>query len=163
MKPNNLKTIFAALVLASVTVASAQDAIRVTVDGNNVAFTDVQPMMRNGRVFVPVRGVFEYMNAQVKWDEVNRCVDAQRGEDKIKLPINSSTAVINGSNIQMDSPAIMVRGRAMIPLRFLSESMHAKVAWLESERMVTIDTKGPGAVPQAKPDTSLLMLLRSGI
>lgn len=143
--------LIAAALLATAVPAMAQETIMVTVDGNNVVFTDVQPMMRGGRVFVPVRGVFEYMQADVKWDEINRQVVAKRGEDSVTLPLGSDKAILNGVEIVMSEKLFMERGRVMVPLRFISETLHSKVVWLESKRLVQIDTSGPGAVPQTKP------------
>ena len=143
--------LIAATLLATAIPAMAQETIMVTVDGNNVVFTDVQPMMREGRVFVPVRGVFEYMQADVKWDEINRHVVAKRGEDTVTLPLGSDKAILNGAEIMMSDKPFMERGRVMVPLRFISETLHSKVTWLESKRLVQIDTGGPGAVPQTKP------------
>ena len=147
----------AASALAAASMASAQENIRATVDGNLVVFNDVQPIMINSRVMVPVRGVFEYMNADVKWDAINQCVVAKRGEDNIVIPVNSRTAKVNGSDVTLENPAIILRGRTLVPLRFLSESMHAKVTWLESTRMVVIDSAGPGAAPS--PDPLHLLLI----
>ena len=86
------------IMVAMVVVSGAINAqtIRATVDGNAVTFLDVQPMMMNNRVMVPVRGVFEHLNADVMWSAANRTVTAQRGSDQITLPINSNFATVNG-------------------------------------------------------------------
>ncbi len=159
MKFNNQTALVGALVLCLSTMAMAQEAITVTVDGNNVVFTDVQPIMRAGRVFVPIRGVFEYMKADVKWDNVNRSVVAKRGEDTITIPLGGNKAILNGQEVVLNDIPFMERGRVLVPLRFLSESLSAKVVWLESRRLVQIDTTGPGAVPQTKPEKLALWLL----
>ncbi|MBI5708052.1 MAG: copper amine oxidase N-terminal domain-containing protein [Armatimonadetes bacterium] len=130
---------FAALSLAS--VASAQD-IRATVDGNLVNFPDVKPVMMNGRVMVPVRGVFEHMNATVDWDNDARSVNAQHGSTSIRLPIDSYKATVNGRQVDLDSPATIYRGRTMVPLRFLSEALGGSVDWIAQSRTVEILTAG---------------------
>lgn len=145
------KFLVGALSLAIASSSWGQEAITVTVDGNNVVFTDVQPMMRNGRVYVPIRGVFEYMGAEVKWDEINKSVVARRNEDTVTLPVGGSKAILNGKEVTLSEPVIMERGRVMVPLRFISESLSAKVTWLESKRLVQVDTSGPGAVPTEAP------------
>ena len=121
--------------------ASAQD-IRATVDGTMVNFTDVQPRMVGGRVMVPVRGVFEHMNAHVTWDSNSQTVTAIRGGDVIKLPLHSRTATVNGDQVTLDAPATLYRRRTMVPLRFLSESLGANVDWIASSRTVEISTTG---------------------
>lgn len=133
-----------ALVLAALSLGGAANAqtIRTTVDDVLVHFTDVQPMMSQGRVMVPVRGVFEHMNASVVWDAAARTVTAQRGSDTIVLPINSRYATVNGRQVSLDAPATITNGRTMVPLRFLSESLGASVEWMASTRTVEIVTTG---------------------
>jgi hypothetical protein len=130
------------IMVAMVVVSGAINAqtIRATVDGNAVPFLDVQPMMMNNRVMVPVRGVFEHLNADVMWSAANRTVTAQRGSDQITLPINSNLATVNGREVRLESPAMMSGGRVMVPLRFLSEALSAQVDWLSSSRTVAIVT-----------------------
>jgi hypothetical protein len=136
--------VFAALSVAG--AARAQD-IRTTVDRILVNFPDVQPEMNRGRVMVPVRGVFEHMNATVFWDANARTVFAQHGSDSISLPINSYNATVNGRRVILDVPATVSRGRTMVPLRFLSEALGAGVDWVASTRTVEINSTGPANQP----------------
>lgn len=132
----------AVLAGALASTALAQD-IRASVDGTMVRFPDVQPTMMNGRVMVPVRGVFEHMDAEVKWDESQRLVTAFRGNDTIWLKLNANTASINGNQVALETPAVMHMGRTMVPLRFISEALGASVDWISASRTVEIKTGGP--------------------
>ncbi len=130
------------IALATVVIASmacAQD-IRATVNGEQVDFYGVQPLMINSRVMVPVRGVFEHMNASVIWNENERTVVAHRGMDHIILTVNSYIANVNGEDMRLDTPAVIKSGRTLVPLRFLSESLRAGVEWNASSRTVEITT-----------------------
>lgn len=132
----------ALLVGALATTAMAQ-SIRASVDGTMVNFPDVQPTMMSGRVMVPVRGVFEHMNADVEWDGSQRIVTAFRSTDTIWLKLNSKTASINGNQVPLETPAVMHNGRTMVPLRFISEALGASVDWISESRTVEIKTGGP--------------------
>jgi hypothetical protein len=136
-----LHSILALAALSLVGVASAQD-IRATVDNNLVSFPDVQPIMSDGRVMVPVRGVFEHMNANVVWDADTHTVVAQRGNDTIRLRVNAYSATINDRHVSLDTPAAIYNGRTMVPLRFLSEALGATVEWVAATRTVEIRTVG---------------------
>lgn len=129
-----------ALVALSVAGAANSQNILTTVDGLFVNFPDVQPMMSNGRVMVPVRSVFEHMNANVTWNSNTQQVIAHHGAHHIVLPVNSYTAKVNDRSINLDAPAKMMAGRVMVPLRFLSESLGAEVDWIEATRTVAIKT-----------------------
>ncbi len=144
-----------ALSLAGATYAQQ---IRTTVDGNAVNFVDAQPIMIDGRVLVPVRGVFEYLNATVVWDESSRTVIADRGADNIRLPINSYFATVNGRQVRMDSPAKIYRGSTMVPLRFLSETLGANVEWINATRTVEINTSNSNATAPIASGSSMVRM-----
>src|SRR5579862_7194221 len=74
--------------------AVAQDGseIHVTVNGDRIHFPGTRPMMMNGRVLVPLRGVLEHLGATVDWLQASQTVIANRGPIQIQLPIGSHTA-----------------------------------------------------------------------
>jgi hypothetical protein len=133
------KNIMAVVAVAAASIAGAQ-GIKATVNGDRVQFPDMKPTMMNGRVMVPVRGVFEHMDSTVMWDAEAGMVTAQRGNDIIKLPVNSQFATVNGKRVRLDTPATVRSGRTMVPLRFLSEALGAGVDWVASSRTVEITT-----------------------
>lgn len=127
--------------------ASAQNDIRVTVDGQEVMFPGIGPKYMNGRVLVPVRGVFEHMGATVRWNPASRTVTADDGEKQIRLVINSKTAWVNGERQMIDVPARIISGSTVVPLRFLSEALGASVEWNSTQRLVSIiSASGSGSV-----------------
>jgi hypothetical protein len=134
-----LKGTVLAACLTTVSLAGAQD-IRVTVNGDPVNFRGADPMSMNGRVYVPLRGVFEQMGAMVDWDPASRTVTAHRDRSDVQLRIGDRDATVDGKIIMMDAPAQIMHGRTMVPLRFLSESLGANVEWVSNIRTVRIDT-----------------------
>lgn len=130
-------TIFVALSVAA--VAASQD-IRVAVNGEAVNFDGAGPMSSNGRVLVPLRGVFEQMGAYVDWNAATRTVTAERSGTNVELRIGDRQATVDGRILELDSPAQILRGRTMVPLRFLSESLGASVEWIAPSRTVEIST-----------------------
>lgn len=61
--------------------------------------------------------------------------------------------LLNGSPATPDSPPVIINGRTYVPLRFVSESLGASVAWDEAGRTVSIDT---APLPPEDIDTPLL-------
>lgn len=133
---------FGALILTAA-VASAQD-IRVSVDGQPVKFSGTEPQYRNGRVLVPLRGVFEQMGAEVRWKPETRTVVATRDGKEVRLTIGESIASVDGRPVTMDVPAQVVNGSTLVPIRFLSESLGAEVGWNSAQQMVMIQTNDSG-------------------
>jgi hypothetical protein len=132
--------IFAAFVLGA-GIAGAQ-GISVEVNGNPVQFHNAQPQYLNGRVLVPLRGVFENMGAYVQWNPTTRTVNATKGGTDVKLRIGDRWASVNGHTQSLDVPAMIIGGSTMVPIRFVSESLGAQVAWNDPERLVMISTNG---------------------
>ena len=133
----------AILVLASAP-ASAQD-ISVFVDGKRL---DQKPVSVGGSTLVPLRGIFEALGAEVKWDGPTRTVRATREATNIELTLDSPLALVNGEIKRLDVPARSIGGRTMVPLRFIGEALGAKVEWQGATRTVLI-TSPEGAGGQA--------------
>ncbi len=117
------------------------DPIDVVVNNDRVVFPDQGPRVYANRAYVPLRGVLEKMGARVFWDEPTRTMIAQRRRTEIRFPANGY-ATINGDRVLLDTPAFLVDGRVMVPLRFLAENLGARVAWDRREREVTIVSGG---------------------
>lgn len=77
----------------------------------------------NGRLLVPVRGVFELTGALVEWNPAEQGVVVTYGGDMIAMWVNSYTAMMNGYEVYLDVPPRNVGGRVHIPLRFVGEAL----------------------------------------
>lgn len=138
------KSVALAAVAMIAGVAGAQ-GINVTVDGQTVPFNNgMGPKSVNGRVLVPLRGVFEQMGAYVQWNPATRDVIATRADSDVRLHIGDRVANVDGRQVTLDVPAMIINGATMVPIRFLSESLGAEVRWRSAERLVMIDTNGSG-------------------
>ncbi|MFE1242993.1 stalk domain-containing protein [Fictibacillus sp. NPDC058756] len=90
---------------------------------------DQDPVYIKGRTLVHVRGVFDDLGATVSWDSKTNSVIIKKGSDVIQLELNSNKAYKNGVLFNIDASAKVINNRTMIPLRFISESIGAKVKW----------------------------------
>ena len=133
-----------AAALASPAVISA---VSVVIDGNRQNFR--QPaVLRNNRVLVPLRGIFEGLGATVQWNEATRTVSASKDSTTIVLMIGRSTATVNEQPVGLDAPAQIINGATMVPLRFVSETLGASVQWNARTSTVTVNS---GSGPTIQP------------
>ena len=107
---------------------------------------DVAPKIVNERTMLPARFVAESLGASVDWDEAKQLVTVkgknQNNEDVIILiTIGSEKAVINGKEVQLDSPAFVENNRTYTPIRFIFENLGADVQWNGAEQKVIITKK----------------------
>lgn len=130
----------------------AQGTVRVFVDGDLVRF-DQPPIVVGARILVPLRGIFERLGATVEWEAATRTVIAVRGSTVVELVIGRRHARVNDRVVPLDVPAMVTRGRTLVPLRFVSESLGAEVQYQDSTRTVLIFSPGaqPGPPPPAPP------------
>jgi len=91
----------------------------------------------NGRLLVPVRGVFELTGATVEWNAYDQSVDIAYGGSFITMWVNNRTAAVNGSQVYLDVPPRNVRGRVHIPLRFVGEALGRGVNYTGSAVYLT--------------------------
>jgi hypothetical protein len=103
--------------------------IRVIVDGTPVNFGHVSPSIRNGRVLVPMRPIFEALGAQVEWNAATQSIRALVNGKSVILRLTARTAVVDGRIVRLEVPAQSWGGRTMVPLRFIAEASGAKVTW----------------------------------
>lgn len=120
--------------------------IRVQVDGRRIR-SDVEPFILNGRTLVPVRFVAEALGCDVQWDGGARTVTITDATRQIELKIGEiSVSVVNRETgemgvVEIDTPASIKDGRTFVPIRFVSETLGARMDWDNSQRMVSI-TRG---------------------
>jgi len=100
---------------------------------------DQPPVIENGRTLVPFRFLGEAIGAKIGWDPVKKTVSYVRGNMDIILTIGSTTAFVNEKATKLDvAPKILPTGRTVVPVRFISETIGAKVDWNSSTRTVTV-------------------------
>ncbi len=123
---------------SSYEVPVLSDGINVVMNGRVVSFPDVEPQNINGRVLVPIRTISEERGADVSYDAETKQVLIVKGDTEILLTLGSQEAYVNGELIMLDTPAMVIEGRTMVPVRFVSENMDATVEWDGNAQIVYI-------------------------
>ena len=118
--------------------ALAQQSADVTVivNGSRMNF-DQPPVEQAGRVFVPLRGVFEQLGASVVYQ--NGTINATGDGRNVSLQIGSNQATVDGQSQTLDSPPFVEGSRTLVPLRFVAQALGASVDWNNNTSTVTID------------------------
>lgn len=114
--------------------------VSVVIEQDPVVFPDVKPCIVDGRTLVPLRGVFEAMEAEVSWDPATRTVTAVKKGSTVEIVIGNEIMKVNGQPVKLDVPAQIVEGRTLVPLRAVSESLGVHVNWSKETRTVSISS-----------------------
>lgn len=124
---------------------------------NNLIKESVNPISQNGRILVPLRVIFEALNAKVNWDNTTKTVIGSQEDKKIVLQMNNKIAQVNGNNITLDVPGQVIKGSVYVPVRFIAESLGAEVEWDSKSDTVFVSNNGnPISIPkeEGKDETS---------
>lgn len=113
------------------------NAPRLIIDGKERFFPQ-RPEIINDRTFVPLRSIFEAMNAKVVWNQETQTVTAVKGSRTISLTLDSEKALLNGKKVQLDAPPVLYQGSTYVPLRFVGEALGANVIWEDATRTIQI-------------------------
>ncbi len=104
----------------------------------NYIYSDVAPTIRDGRTLLPMRAIFEEIGAKVEWDASTATATAVKNETTVKITENQTTAYVNDVATELDVPAMIIDGRFVVPVRFVSEALGAQVTWDEMSSLVKI-------------------------
>lgn len=127
-------------------VRAATVPIKMVLNGKTLV-SDVAPVLQNGRTLVPFRTIFEALGAEVGWDEATNTVSGSKGPSFVILNPGSKKAWMTGKEVQLDVGPVIISGRTMVPLRFVTEAMGATVEWIESTKTVSITATPDPAKP----------------
>jgi hypothetical protein len=113
-------------------------SLKTFVNGKEVVM-DTAPFVEKGRALVPVRAIGAALKAEVKWNGETRTVEVVRGDNKITLYLDSGEAEVNGEKIKLETPPVIKKGRLFLPLRFIGETLKAKVGYQQKGDLIIIE------------------------
>jgi len=114
------------------------NSVDVLVNGEPVRL-DVPSRIHEGRTLVPIRFVAETFGCKVDWDQETRKVTIDRRGTILIYWAYKNYADFNGERVEIDVGPIIERGRTLVPLRSIAESLGATVRWVEDTREIIID------------------------
>lgn len=112
----------------------------------------------NGRVLVPLRAVSENLGANLEWFQGDKLIKIKHGTSTIWLAANFRRVIVvapptlenpdlpNRTYIDLDAATQVIKGTTYVPLRFVSQSLGATVAWDQQHKRATVTLGGKGLV-----------------
>ncbi len=113
--------------------------IIVAVRNEVLAFDSPPYIDDNERLMVPLRHIAEGLEAQVHWEPRTRVVTVARDSKEVIFTIDSDQARVNGRVETMDTVPVLRQGRTLVPVRYVSEYLGARVDWNGTWLRATID------------------------
>lgn len=132
---------------AATTAPTAEKKISLTIDNadmkvnDTVTKLDVPAQIINDRTMVPLRAIFEALDATVEWDGDTRTITGKKGDTTVVMVVDNTEMKVNDEVKTLDTPAQIVNDRTLVPARAISEALGADVQWDGATRTVTITAK----------------------
>lgn len=125
--------IFAVIIGSTFGAANAQGADGLGTPGlvinGEVARADPPPRIVSGRLLVPLRLIAEHLGMAVTWQPQGERVILRGDGVAVELAVGSGKALLNGREVLLDVPPVIVNDRTLAPLRFVGEAFGAQVRW----------------------------------
>ena len=124
----------------TIRLPEASRSFQVAFDGQQIAF-DVAPRVENGMPLAPFRQIFEHTGGQVMWAPQTKVVRAVNGEKEVIIRVGQDRATVNGSNVTMEKPAYIEKGRTIVPLTFVGQALDVDVQYDPATGRLQIKSK----------------------
>lgn len=126
------------LILTNPAQVDAASPIKMIVNDATLS-ADVAPVIESGRTLVPLRSICDALKARVSYDDKTKTVTAKKGQTTVKLTLGQKVGYKNGKAISLDVPGKILKGRTLVPTRFIAEAFDCQVTWNATSRTVTVD------------------------
>ncbi|MCR8844118.1 stalk domain-containing protein [Paenibacillus sp. SC116] len=123
-------------------IVPVQKPIIVELNGKSVPLSN-GVIVRNDQAFIPLRSVFGSMGAEIKWDAEDKqalVTQKQANGTTTVISINFTTGDtnVNDKAVKLETAPFISGDTAFLPLRFVSETLGAKVNWSKQEDKISI-------------------------
>ncbi|MEK8131586.1 TraB/GumN family protein [Paenibacillus filicis] len=122
-------------------VQAADNSLSVQLNGEQIQFSESEPILENGVTLVPIHPVMEKLDVKVIWDEATQTVTGTKGSSSLSLQVGSTNAMANGTAVTLEVAPKLIRNVTYVPLRFVAETTGYQVAWSPSLHRVTLTSK----------------------
>ena len=145
-----MSVIFVLMMLMSISAGAKTleftiDSSQLYVSDNGIVKEEIDAAayIESGRTMVPIRVISEHFGAEVAWNDAEKKVTIKSGGVEIILTIDMAVATVNGAEKALDAPAVIINGRTMVPLRFISEALGKDVEYIGASSQILISDDEP--------------------
>lgn len=145
--------------LCTAGISASAKTIQVTIDSNDVYTQDeavikttleTAAYIENDITMVPIRFVTEELGAVVEWNSDTKEVTITKGDENVVIKIGDVNVKSVKDGVEnmfvLNAPPAIVNDRTLVPLRFVSENLGARVEYIEPTRQVLITDEEPAVV-----------------
>lgn len=127
------------------------ETVKLTLDSKTLWINDksiemdIAPTIVNNRTVVPISFIANALNAMVDWDGVLQTAYVAYDDTLVEIIIHAPELYVNGEVVAIDTPAEIINGRTMVPLRAVADGLGLEVYYDNETRTITIIQPEPEA------------------
>lgn len=120
------------------------NVLKTVTDGEVTEKTlDVAPFIDSGSTLIPLRGLFEEMDAEISWDATKRKITVDCGNTNIVMQIDNDLVYVTNKKYGLVRYTLsvypqIINSRTFVPIRFVSENLGYNVEWNGEEQTIKI-------------------------
>ena len=99
---------------------------------------DTPPIVIEGRTVLPLKVIGDQLGASVEWTSNSQKITYTTDTVVIELWVGKKSAKVNGVDVLLDVEPFISNNRTLVPLKFVSENLGARVVWDPINKTVTI-------------------------
>ena len=111
---------------------------KIIAKGRSLKF-DTPPVIKDGKVLVPVRAFSQAYGAIVQWNQEDHTVTIVKDGIEIVFKTDSSIIYVNGVETDLGMPVKSLNGRNVLPVGFLAEKLGLKAEVDPEDGTIEID------------------------
>lgn len=115
--------------------------IKVLLNGELQQLKQLPIAINNEVVLVPLREVFERLQAKVTWNATSNNIDIVQGQQTIKIKLAHSEVYVNNQKVNLSQPLLMIEGKLMAPLELIKLASNVKASWNVETQTVSITNR----------------------
>lgn len=117
--------------------AASNPTISLLINGKGVQ-SDVTPIIKNQRMYVPIRVISEQTRAIVTYHADTQKIDIVQPTKTIQLKIGANQAMVAGQQVKLEEAPFIYKKRTFVPIRFVSQSLGYSVTWDQQAQVAKI-------------------------
>ncbi len=114
-------------IMAGIELLPVTEDVQVWFDYTSIAYQTEQPLIKDDKVYLPVRSTFESWGATVDWLDATKEIQLSNGNWKVNFVLDAKSMLV-------------IDGRTYVELKQLAQITHFFVEWVEDYRAVLIDS-----------------------
>jgi tetratricopeptide (TPR) repeat protein len=104
------------------------------------------PKVINGITYVPFCPILKALGWKVSWNISRKTASSTKGDEKIELRIGSTDAILDGEQVKLENPPIIINSTPYIQSSFIAKHFGVRIKLNEKENLIILSNDNTNKV-----------------